>query len=91
MKNESITLWYAENAKRRQVSKKPPMTMSFNQSRKAEKENSSATSEERSVGIASGEGAGAAGVVPFMALGIVELGSLALTIKPERTCCANKR
>lgn len=62
--------------------------MSFNQSRRADKENKRAISEDKSVGIEGGD----AGTAPFVALSMVVfvVDGMFIPAKPERTCCTSK-
>lgn len=52
--NESTADLQTENASRRQASRKPPITKSFNQSRRAVKEKSRPISDDKSDGIPDG-------------------------------------
>ncbi len=75
---------YELEKRRRRVSKKPPMTMNFSQSPKAESDAMSAMSEDRSVGKASGTGAAVGVIVALTASPKVPL--LRRGARPVRIC-----
>lgn len=88
MKNDLTSLVYPDKMSRRQVSKKPPITMSFNQSCKAERENNRAMREDRSFGIfvrIEGASVGSVGGPASVVL------TLVASVKDVNICCTMEK